>query len=235
MLERRNSSAADPVSAYAFSQGPGGVQKKDALEGGVSLAFAHLTSWSIVSGEGLERLTVETEAGGEGARPRAVSIEALTERYRPALLAFFRRRVNVPADAEDLVQEAFLRLAKPGRLQGIDNVESYVFQVATNLVRERARSRTARNADAEIILDLDIEDDQVFSPARIVESRDTVSRVLMALKELPERTRTIFILQRFEGLTYAEIAVRLALSQSAVEKNMSRAISHITRRMSVDV
>jgi len=188
-----------------------------------------------VSGEGFGRLTVETEAGGEGARPPAISIEALTERYRPALLAFFRRRVNVPADAEDLVQEAFLRLAKPGRLQGIDNVESYVFQVATNLVRERARSRTARNADAEILLDLDIEDDQVFSPARIVESRDSVSRVLTALKELPERTRTIFILQRFEGLTYAEIALRLGLSQSAVEKNMSRALSHLTRRMSVDV
>ncbi|MES1199972.1 MAG: sigma-70 family RNA polymerase sigma factor [Pseudomonadota bacterium] len=167
-----------------------------------------------------------------GPRSEAVSVELLEQRFRSPLLAYFRRRVNVAEDAEDLVQEAFLRLAKPGRLEDIDNVDAYVFQVAANLVRERVRKRAVRGSDSEIEIDEKFSDPQVFSPARILEGKETVARVMAALRELPERTRTIFVLQRFEGLTYHEVADRLGLSTSAIEKNMSRAISHLSKRMS---
>ena len=52
-----------------------------------------------------------------------------------------------------------------------------------------------------------------------------------ALLELPERTRAIFVLQRFEGLKYKEIADRLGISASSVEKHMMSAIKHIFQRM----
>lgn len=168
---------------------------------------------------------------GRGGGER-VSVELLNERFRAPLLSFFYRRVNVAADAEDLLQETFVRLAKPGRLDGVENVEAYVFQIAANLVRERVRRRTVRGSDTQVEIDESFADEQVFSPARILEGKDTVRRVMVALKELPERVRTIFVLQRFEGLTYHEVAERLGVSQSTVEKNMSRAIAHLMKRVS---
>jgi RNA polymerase sigma factor (sigma-70 family) len=172
---------------------------------------------------------------GPAGSGRGVSIELLNERFRAPLLAFFRRRVNVADDAEDLLQETFVRLAKPGRLESVDNVEAYIFQIAANLVRERARRRAVRGSDQQIEIDESFADEQVFSPARILEGKDAIERIMVALKELPERVRTIFILQRFEGMTYQEVASKLDLSQSAIEKNMSRAIAHLARRMSDEV
>jgi RNA polymerase sigma factor (sigma-70 family) len=163
------------------------------------------------------------------------TIAEFDARFRAPLMAYFTRRVNIAADAEDMVQETFARLAKPGRIEAIQNVEAYIFQVAQTLILERARWRKSRNANEDIPLDETHPDEGVLSAERIVEGKDTVQRLLTALKELPERTRTIFILQRFEGLTYVEVAKQLGLHPSTVEKNMGRAIAHIANRMADDV
>ncbi len=62
-------------------------------------------------------------------------------------------------------------------------------------------------------------------------ARQSVAALKAALAELPERTQTVFVLHRFEGLRYGEIAVTLGISVSAVEKHMMRAMSHIVRGM----
>jgi RNA polymerase sigma-70 factor (ECF subfamily) len=51
------------------------------------------------------------------------------------------------------------------------------------------------------------------------------------LLELPERTRTIFVLRRMEGLRYQDIAQRLGISLSLVEKQMARAVAYLSQRM----
>lgn len=153
----------------------------------------------------------------------------LCRTYRQPLLNYFRRRINIPGEAEDLVQETFARLAKPGRIGEIGNLEAYIFQTAANLVRERARRRTTRRSDSEAELDETLGDDHVFTPERILLGKEALERMAKGLKALPERIRTIFILQRFEGLGYGEIARRLGVSQSTVEKAMSRAIAHLMK------
>jgi RNA polymerase sigma-70 factor (ECF subfamily) len=66
---------------------------------------------------------------------------------------------------------------------------------------------------------------------RVFLGKEALNRASVALLELPERTRTIFVLRRLEGMRYADVARRLGISVSAVEKHMVRAIAHLTERM----
>ena len=70
-----------------------------------------------------------------------------------------------------------------------------------------------------------------FSPERILLGREAYARMVEALQELPERARTIFVLNRFEELSAGEIARRLGVSVSTVEKDMMRAIAHLKARL----
>jgi RNA polymerase sigma factor (sigma-70 family) len=171
------------------------------------------------------RPAASTTGAGDGA-----SVELLHARYRERLRKYFLKHLGGAPDAEDLIQETFLRLAKPDRLAGIENVEAYVFRVAQNLILERRRQRSVRRADAHVELAPEAIDDQVFSPERILESREDLQHAVRALQELPARTRAIFVLQRFEGMTYVEIARKLGVTPSAIDKQMGRAIAHLAKR-----
>ena len=157
-------------------------------------------------------------------------IADLSVRYGQAVRRFFSRRLRDGADVEDLTQEVFARLLKRAELGEIANIEGYLFHTAANLLRERARKAARRPGDAAASDEIDaaVED---FSPERILLGREAYARMVEALQELPERARTIFVLNRFEELSAAEIARRLGVSVSTVEKDMMRAIAHLKARL----
>ncbi len=66
-----------------------------------------------------------------------------------------------------------------------------------------------------------------IGPHRIVAGREALKAALVAMDAMPERTRTIFVLRRLENMRYLEIAERLGVSVSAVEKHMVRAVQHL--------
>lgn len=156
------------------------------------------------------------------------TVAHLARRYHGAIHSFFARRVRDRREAEDLTQEVFKSLVRRSELQEIDNVEGYIFQIATNLLAMRARTSGRR---PQLLFDDELEgvgrasDD--ISPERILLGKEAFARVVRALHELPERVRTVFILNRFEALSGREIAVRLGVSVSTVEKDMIRAIAHL--------
>ena len=152
---------------------------------------------------------------------RAEELGAWIASYGPALRRYFRRRVG-PAEAEDLTQDVFLAMsARQG--EPVDNVEGYLFRIATNLVNKR-QGREATRASLEAML----ESPEGFSPERILMSKQEAGRVLAAIRALPPRTREAFIFHRFEEMTYPEIARRLGISVSAVKQLIGRAIRHVT-------
>jgi len=170
---------------------------------------------------------VQSRAGQADRR----TIADLSVRYGQAVRRFFSRRLRDGADVEDLTQEVFARLLKRAELGEIANIEGYLFHTAANLLRERARKAARRPGDDPgIDLDL-VESVEDFSPERILLGREAYARMVEALQELPERTRTIFVLNRFEELSAAEIARRLGVSVSTVEKDMMRAIAHLKARL----
>lgn len=155
-------------------------------------------------------------------------VEALARRYRQALNRFFERRAPaLRAETEDLTQEVFERLAKREREEAIGNVEGYLLQTAANVLTDRVRRRASRRSDDHVPYVEETHALADFSAERVLIGREAVERVIKALDDLPERTRAAFVLHRFEELKYAEIAQRLGVSVSAVEKHIIKALKHI--------
>ncbi|HEX4177640.1 MAG TPA: sigma-70 family RNA polymerase sigma factor [Rhizomicrobium sp.] len=158
----------------------------------------------------------------------------LSRRFRAPLMAYFLKRVHDRAEAEDLTQEAFVRLVRnPDRHDGAA-IHAYVFTIAANLLRDRARARAIRAGDHAPVHELPegyapglVED---VSPERVLLARETLAEVLGALAELEDRTRDIFILSRLENLPQREIAALYGISVSAVEKHVIRAMAHLGAR-----
>lgn len=159
----------------------------------------------------------------------ARQLSDLAVRYRPILARFFQRRISPESDVDDLIQEVFARLARRGDLQRIAQIEGYIFQVAANLIRERAAKRTSQQASQAGFIERAADDD--FSPERILQGKESIQQVFAALYELPERTRNAFVLHRFEDLKHVEIARQLGIAVSTVEKDIMRAMAHLLKRV----
>src|SRR5262249_48696035 len=117
----------------------------------------------------------------------------------------------------------------------IRNADSYVFKIAINLLRDRARSARRHGAEEPLPADTVAEFADVLavdlSPERVVLGERTLEEVLAALDELSERTRAMLYLYRLENLKIREIAELYAISPSAVEKQVGKALLHLTRRL----
>ncbi|MBI1682318.1 RNA polymerase sigma factor [Caulobacter hibisci] len=162
-------------------------------------------------------LNLTCEAQGAG-------FEALTRRLRAPLLSYFTRRTGSRLDAEELVQDLFLRLLRRRGLMALENVDGYVFEAAANLLRDKARRDRARLDGGPVDLQTLDPADDLPGAEQVVGGRQNLARLRAALKSLPPRARTIVILRRFEDMTHAEIAARLRISVSAVEKHLARAM-----------
>ncbi len=169
------------------------------------------------------------------AEPRAADREseaflrAMSDAYRAPLMRFFRRRVGSDAEAEDLTQEVFLRLLRRPDATEIDNPEAFLFRMAVNLLRDRARrGRTFAAHETELVARH--ERVEGLSPERVLEGRQSLTQAMRILGELDERVRDAFILHRLEGLKYAEIAELFGVSVSSVEKYVIKALAHLARR-----
>ena len=155
-------------------------------------------------------------------------LETLAERYRGALNRFFERRAARLGDTEDLTQEVFLRLATRGDCASIERLDGYIFQTASNVLTDRARRRITRCADQHVEFEFCPPLVEEVSPERVLLGREQVAMVRTVLERLPDRVRAAFVLHRFEELGYAEIAKRLGVSVSSIEKYISQALKELT-------
>ena len=160
---------------------------------------------------------------------RNQQLDGLCRRFRPALLAYFLRRVRNPAEAEDLAHDVFLRLADVP-LEQLRSAEAYIFQVAANLLKDRARRWKVRDnyaATQIAAVDADELETHASDPERIEAARRSLAGLVVRLTELPERTREIFILYRIENVARRNIAQAYGLSLSTVEKEVARATAYL--------
>jgi len=164
--------------------------------------------------------------------PTSASRDDLARRLHAPLARYFGARARPGMDVEDMVQEVFLRLARRVGDAPVEAVEGYVFAIAasvlTDTYRRAGRRLPAVHGDADLTNTLALAEDR--SPERVLLGQEELAAVERALRELPERTRFAFVLSRYEELSYQEIARRLGVSVSAVEKHMMRALAHLARR-----
>ncbi|MGN5375266.1 RNA polymerase sigma factor [Sphingomonas hankookensis] len=154
----------------------------------------------------------------------------LGRRWRPALLAYFLRRVRDHAEAEDLTQETLARLVDH-RDGAFASPEAYIFRMASNLLADRARRLRVRAQYRDLVGRVGETGIDMLDPFRIASGREEISALADALAALPERTRSIFILYRLENIGQEKIAEAFGISASAVKKHVARAMATLMRDM----
>jgi RNA polymerase sigma-70 factor (ECF subfamily) len=153
-------------------------------------------------------------------------LQAVFMASRPMLLRFMRARLGDYQEAEDLLQDLWLKLN--GLETGpIADPRSYLFRMADNLVVDRRRSgqRRARRDEAwtEAQSGAAVDVDDRPSAEQTLLARERLRAVERALAELPERTATAFRLYRIEGKPQKSIAAEFGVTVSAVEKHLQKA------------
>ncbi|RYJ63960.1 RNA polymerase sigma factor [Pseudomonas songnenensis] len=147
--------------------------------------------------------------------------------HRQQLVAHLTRLGGCRALAEDLAQDAWLKLAQVMPEQSLANPKAYLFRIATNLLRDALRHRALVGAGDEAPLEL-IEAVQA-DPCGLVEHQCALRCVLRQLDDLPPRCRQVFELARLEGLSQAEIAERLGISVNTVIAQLAKARQRLER------
>jgi RNA polymerase sigma factor (sigma-70 family) len=183
------------------------------------------------SRENRRNMTDRPPSGRDGKRD--TSQQELAERVyalRGALSQYFGRRVTDASEVDDLVQDVFVRMLRRGALAHSDQLVAYVFQTARSVLVDRDRRRRTRQADRHVALDPDAHADIAPGPEAGLLAREALRASSLALMDLPERTRTIFLLRRLEGMSFSEIARRLGISVSLAEKHVLLAARHLAAR-----
>ena len=150
--------------------------------------------------------------------------------YGPGLKRYFTRRAGAD-QADDLVQEVFLRLRARSGDDPVDNVEGYLFRVARNVLisrhrRERLQARASQEGWVDCGDGLD-----ALSPERILIGRQEYEKLVGAILELPPRARAAFLFHRFDNMTYQAIADRMGIGKRSVKELMQWAIDRLAEQM----
>jgi RNA polymerase sigma factor (sigma-70 family) len=146
------------------------------------------------------------------------------------LIGTWTRKLRSRQQAEDLAHDAFVRVLENPREQ-VEQPRAYLHQTARNLAVDGLRREDRRQALALKAIDngtTGSDDPEAYVHA--LELADSVER---ALAELPLNCRQVFIWQKLEGLTQAEIAERMGLSKNMVEKYMIRTLRHLREHLDV--
>ena len=169
-------------------------------------------------------------------RAKAGDVAAFGEivrRWREPLHRFFRALLADPSQADDCVQETFLRLwALRERYKPTGRFSSYLFQIGRHhgwnqCVRFTAERRwRAETRDEEHGLEIEAEDPSGQPEVALLERMEQ-ARVRRAIAALPECYRSVFTLSHFEGLKYAQIAERLEIPVGTVKSRMFEAVRRL--------
>jgi RNA polymerase sigma factor (sigma-70 family) len=158
------------------------------------------------------------------AKDTAVDAVGLTDRRD--LVRFIVSRLRCRATAEDLVQEAYIRLLEVSR--PLRSPRAFLFRTVANLALNHRRDESRRAELRRDVLEPHAEVADLSTPEHTAVAVGELGVLAEAFAALPPRTREVFMLNRFEGLNQREVAERLGISLTVVEKHMSRAVLHLT-------
>ena len=160
------------------------------------------------------------------SRERRGVLGDIYQSYWPELCRYIRATFGAgPPDPEDIVQQAFLSFALHGEPQGIGNPRAYLYRTARNIAVDHGR-RAARH-DRLKRLAFPAPGDEIsgdFDPERVLMGRGELKILEAAIYSLSERDRTFFLLNRLEGVSFAEIARRTGVSASGARLIVERSL-----------
>jgi len=157
-------------------------------------------------------------------------LQALYRAHAPELRRYLTRRLACAETAQELAHETFLRLLRLRPEQPLADPRAYLFRIAANLVIDHFR----KESGAPAAVPEDSPDRRATAapgPERVLLAREEVRRLEQAIDEMPPRRREIFLMHKFDGLSYAEIAGRLGIAKNTVMVQMMKALAHCRDRL----
>ena len=140
-----------------------------------------------------------------------------------------------PPEPEDVAQLAFARVAAHRHFDAIENPKAFLWRTAHNIAVSEKRSQSVRRRRADEVkqTSLTAEGDD-FTPERVLVAREQIAAISAVLEGMPAKRRRMLVLNRIEGLSFAEIARRTGLSQTAVKKHVARAMIDLDAALAED-
>jgi len=159
---------------------------------------------------------------------------------RGVLLRYIAAACRDPALAEDIIQDLYIKLSALEAEPIVDNPSGYLFRMANNiylnrlraLKSERTRDHAWQASSFESIAGDAVQDEP--SPEARITGRQQLVRLKAAIEALPERTQAIFRLHKLEGLSQTQVAARLGISISSVEKHLASALKTLAAQVRGD-
>jgi RNA polymerase sigma factor (sigma-70 family) len=185
----------------------------------------------------LERMAIEQDE----------RISEVVERERSRLRNFIRRRVPDPLDAEDILQDVFYKLVEANRrLMPIEHVTGWLFRVARNRITDLFRKKQPESfgdsavaaadnsgADREL-LQIQIEDllpSPEAGPEALYARNLLLEELELALDELPDEQREVFVAHELEGRSFKEMAAETGVSVNTLLSRKRYAVLHLRQRL----
>ncbi len=169
-------------------------------------------------------------------------ISEVVEREHSRLRSFIRRRVPDPRDAEDILQDVFYELVEANRLlMPIEHVTGWLFRVARNRIVDFFRKKKPESfGDTAVARDDDADDLPAFEdllpspdagPEALYARNVLLHELELAVDELPEEQRKVFVAHELEGRSFKEIAAETGVSVNTLLSRKRYAVLHLRQRL----
>lgn len=158
-------------------------------------------------------------------------IQALSDDDHLAIRSYAHKKVG-HQDAEDVMQDAYLQLLQRDRQDSVREPRAFLFRIVANLsvdVWRKSNREPASEFDSHSALEALV--CQKPGPETLANGQFEFDNFLAALEGLPELQRHAFILNKLEGLTHAEIAIRLGVSTKSIQRYMVEAMEHFAEQL----
>ena len=171
---------------------------------------------------------------------RDYQISEIIARERSRLRNFIRRRVPDPSDAEDIVQEVFYELVEASHLlMPIEHVTGWLFHVARNRITDLFRKKkpelfsdaAIEDEDGELLRIEDMLPSPNAGPEALYVRNVLLEELELALDELPEEQRDVFVTHEIEGRSFKEMSAETGVSVSTLLSRKHYAVLHLRERL----
>lgn len=157
-------------------------------------------------------------------------LNSIAAQYGPSLKLYLLNKLQGHHhDAEDMLQELYSRLWCYDRLHKIENLRGFVFTIAANIIRDNYRRSYTRASKVSACIDdheLSIENND---PQQVLESWQSLKSLDQQLAQVTPKCKQAFLLHRLEGFTQKEIALKMGVTTSMVEKHITSASKAVCR------
>lgn len=158
-------------------------------------------------------------------------IQEVIRKHHDSLIRFLRRRLNIAEDANDVAQEAYIRMMKYEGSRDIKSPSAMLYRIAVNVANDHGRAAQVRAASSHVqIDDYELVSD-VPSVERDISARQDLDQLLDVIDALPPKCKQVFLLSRARGMTYPQIAAHCGISVKMVEKQISRALAACLKKV----